>query len=163
MSQNQLEAFARAYDREDASQRGEPDPWQDGKDDAVWVAERLACAKAALSSLEAAAPSEEPVAYIARGEDDMPERIWAGDFNAEGFGHCVAGMQGGLYAEYVRADLASPAGAPVAWTGHQLAKLNDFKGCLEEHEGMLCASTAKRVREAAIDFALSVVLREAKP
>lgn len=36
----------------------------------------------------------------------MPERIWAGDFDRHGFGHCVAGMQGGLYEEYVRADLA---------------------------------------------------------
>ena len=45
---------------------------------------------------------------LARGEDDMPERIWAGDFDAQGFGHCVAGMQGGLYSEYVRADLAHP-------------------------------------------------------
>ncbi|RUW04014.1 hypothetical protein [Mesorhizobium sp. M1A.F.Ca.IN.020.04.1.1] len=51
---------------------------------------------------------------IACDEDNMPERIWAGDFDESGFGHCVAGMQGGLYAEYVRADLASvtaPSGA----------------------------------------------------
>lgn len=41
-------------------------------------------------------------------EDDTPERIWAGDFNTQGFGHCVRGMQGGLYAEYVRVDLAVP-------------------------------------------------------
>lgn len=40
---------------------------------------------------------------------DMPERIWAGDFDAQGFGHCIAGQQGGLYAEYVRADLVTPA------------------------------------------------------
>lgn len=40
-----------------------------------------------------------------RDDDNMPERIWAGDFDSQGFGHCVAGMQGGLYAEYVRADL----------------------------------------------------------
>lgn len=50
-----------------------------------------------------------------RDEDNMPERIWAGDFNASGFGHCVVGPQGGLYAEYVRADLAAPAGVPMAW------------------------------------------------
>jgi hypothetical protein len=48
---SKLEAFARAYDKEDASQRGEPDPWLDGKDDAEWVSERLACAAAALASL----------------------------------------------------------------------------------------------------------------
>lgn len=47
-------------------------------------------------------------------EDGMPERIWAGDFDGQGFGHCVAGMQGGLYEEYVRADLARPVQEPVA-------------------------------------------------
>jgi hypothetical protein len=66
-----IEALARAYDREDASQRGEPDPWDDGKDDAAWVAERLACAQAGFAALsasqEAAAPSEEP--------GDAPENI----------------------------------------------------------------------------------------
>ncbi|GAA2867059.1 hypothetical protein GGQ99_001342 [Aminobacter niigataensis] len=54
---------------------------------------------------------------VARDEDDMPERIWAGDFDASGFGHCVAGPQGGLYAEYVRADLASPSPAPAGEPG----------------------------------------------
>jgi len=37
-------------------------------------------------------------------ETEMPERIWAGDFDHHGFGHCVAGMQGGLYEEYVLAS-----------------------------------------------------------
>ncbi|OBQ68944.1 hypothetical protein EFV37_29340 [Mesorhizobium loti] len=46
-----LEALARAYDREDASQRGEPDPWDDGAEDPIWRAERLACAKAAMQAI----------------------------------------------------------------------------------------------------------------
>lgn len=51
-----LEALARAYDREDASQRGEPDPWDDGAEDQTWRAERLACAKAAMQALAALSP-----------------------------------------------------------------------------------------------------------
>ncbi len=46
-----LEALARAYDREDASQRGEPNPWDDGAEDPIWRAERLACAKAAMQAI----------------------------------------------------------------------------------------------------------------
>lgn len=49
-----LEALARAYDREDASQRGEPDPWKDAEDDAEWVSERLACAQVAEAAYRAA-------------------------------------------------------------------------------------------------------------
>lgn len=52
-----LEALARAYDREDASQRGEPDPWKDAEDDAEWVSERLACAQVAEAAYLAAARS----------------------------------------------------------------------------------------------------------
>lgn len=55
-----------------------------------------------------ASKEAEAVREIAHGEDDMPERIWAGDFDEQGFGHCVAGMQGGLYSEYVRSDIAHP-------------------------------------------------------
>ncbi len=57
-----LLALAQAYDREDAAQRGEPDPWNlddpgDIGDSDMWVSERLACAQVAaeafLSALEA--------------------------------------------------------------------------------------------------------------
>jgi hypothetical protein len=50
----------------------------------------------ALATPEAG--TSEPVA-VACDEDNMPERIWAGDFDGQGFGHCVAGMQRGLYSE----------------------------------------------------------------
>ena len=56
MDERTLLAFARAYDREDAAQMGEPDPWIDGKDDPEWVSERLACASAALSAAAQPAP-----------------------------------------------------------------------------------------------------------
>lgn len=58
-----LEKFARAYDREDASQRGEPDPWIDGADDAEWVSERLACAHVALAAI---APPASDTALVGR-------------------------------------------------------------------------------------------------
>ncbi|TPM53233.1 hypothetical protein FJ959_22130 [Mesorhizobium sp. B2-2-4] len=58
-----LELLARAFDKEDASQRGEPDPWLDGGDDAEWVSERLACAQVAIRAYLAAsrAPQEQGV------------------------------------------------------------------------------------------------------
>lgn len=50
-----LEAFARAYDKEDAAQMGEPDPWaetyEDPADEATWRAERIACAEVAARPL----------------------------------------------------------------------------------------------------------------
>jgi len=49
-----LEALARAFDKEDAAQRGEPDPWKDAEDDAEWVSERLACAHVAAEAYLAA-------------------------------------------------------------------------------------------------------------
>ena len=60
-----LLALAHAYDKEDAAQRGEPDPWPaDGEqptaDDVTWREERLACAEVAaqafFSAPSAAAP-----------------------------------------------------------------------------------------------------------
>ncbi|MER9176685.1 hypothetical protein NKH72_24290 [Mesorhizobium sp. M0955] len=71
-----LEALARAYDREDASQRGEPDPWEydDGnEDERLWRAERMACAevgaRAYLATLTKSSPVEAvaPVAWLAAG------------------------------------------------------------------------------------------------
>lgn len=54
--------------------------------------------------------SASPRPAIPGGGDDaeveMPTFIWAGDFDGQGFGHCVAGPQGGLYEEYVRKDIA---------------------------------------------------------
>lgn len=52
MTQDALEALARAYDREDASQRGEPSPWADESDATfpAWRAERLACAEVAIKA-----------------------------------------------------------------------------------------------------------------
>lgn len=47
-----LEAIARAYDKEDATQRGEPDPWRHEGPDTWWFDERLHCAKAAIEALE---------------------------------------------------------------------------------------------------------------
>lgn len=40
-------------------------------------------------------------------------------------------------------------------TDHQRAKHADFVACLEEYEKMRCDSLLMRVREAALDFALS--------
>lgn len=54
-----LEALARAYDREDASQRGEPDPWKDAEDDAELVSERLSCAQVAEAAYLAARSAPE--------------------------------------------------------------------------------------------------------
>lgn len=54
-----LEALARAYDREDASQRGEPDPWDydDGNEaERLWRAERIACAQVGLAAYLASSP-----------------------------------------------------------------------------------------------------------
>ena len=55
-TQAQQLAFARAYDTEDAAQRGEPTPWVDGEDAGEWVDERLACVRAGIAALEAPAP-----------------------------------------------------------------------------------------------------------
>jgi len=59
-----LRALAQAYDREDAAQRGEPDPWMlddagDIGDSDTWVSERLACAKVAAEAFLAALRSED--------------------------------------------------------------------------------------------------------
>ena len=59
-SDEDLERAARAYDREDAAQRGEPSPWdvhdcptQDCPECAEFKSERLACLRAALDALGA--------------------------------------------------------------------------------------------------------------
>jgi hypothetical protein len=67
-----LEALARSYDREDASQRGEPDPWKDAEDDAEWVSERLACAQVAEAAYLAAARSTVPEA----GKAVVKSLVW---------------------------------------------------------------------------------------
>ena len=56
-------AFAEAYDREDAAQRGEPSPWMlddagDIGDAERWQAERIACVRAGLAALVKAAIME---------------------------------------------------------------------------------------------------------
>lgn len=53
-------AFAEAYDREDAAQRGEPNPWSlDDPGDIggaeEWQRERIACVRAGLAALVKAA------------------------------------------------------------------------------------------------------------
>jgi hypothetical protein len=73
---------------------------------------------------------------VAYGEDEMPKRIWAGDFDENGYGHCVAGMQGGLYTEYVRADLASvpaPSGAEPIKEPHIVRFEPFLAGTREDH------------------------------
>lgn len=45
--------IAGAYDREQAAQMGEPDPWKDGTDDPQWQ-DSLGCADAAIEALHAA-------------------------------------------------------------------------------------------------------------
>lgn len=59
-----LEALARAYDREDAAQMGEPDPWWDiiEQDDTPWFDERIACARAGLEAYLSATASASPAA-----------------------------------------------------------------------------------------------------
>jgi len=46
------EIIARAYDREQAAQMGEPDPWQDGTDHPEWEGS-LGCADVAIAALAA--------------------------------------------------------------------------------------------------------------
>jgi hypothetical protein len=46
------EIIARAYDREQAAQMGEPDPWQDGTDHPEWEGS-LGCADVAITALAA--------------------------------------------------------------------------------------------------------------
>jgi hypothetical protein len=64
------EAMARAYDKEDAAQRGEADPWSFASDDDAaeeeWREERRACAEAALTAAlplieEACRPKWQPI------------------------------------------------------------------------------------------------------
>jgi hypothetical protein len=67
-------AFARAYDTEDAAQRGEPTPWQIERSNGrlrpvftgEWVEERLACVGAGLAALPAVSPgvSIKPLVWV---------------------------------------------------------------------------------------------------
>ncbi|MFC3568375.1 hypothetical protein [Paracoccus simplex] len=60
-----FEALARAYDREDAAQRGEPDPWSIGtEDEPGWVADRIACARAGLAALTPAPDAPQPEGQV---------------------------------------------------------------------------------------------------
>jgi hypothetical protein len=45
-----VERMARAHDKEEAAQRGEPSPWDDPTIDAAWIAERITCIRAALQA-----------------------------------------------------------------------------------------------------------------
>jgi len=51
-----IETMARALDREEAAQMGEPSPWDVFKNELEheWISERFACVRAALSAAEAA-------------------------------------------------------------------------------------------------------------
>jgi len=66
-----LRALAQAYDREDAAQRGEPDPWNlddpgDIGDSDTWVSERLACAQVAAEAFLSALLPEAVAGLVER-------------------------------------------------------------------------------------------------
>lgn len=66
-----LRALAQAYDREDAAQRGEPDPWNlddpgDIGDSDTWVSERLACAQVAAEAFLSALLPEDVAGLVER-------------------------------------------------------------------------------------------------
>jgi hypothetical protein len=100
----------------------------------------------ALTSVPAPSGAEEQ-RTIACDEDNMPERIWAGDFDESGFGHCVAGMQGGLYAEYIRADLIAPQAAEDIAVERLAVLLKALAVDCEETDGW--EGAAPDLREAA--------------
>jgi len=50
-SARMVEIFARAHDREEAAQMGEPDPWSIDNDDEEWKRDRLACVRVGLDAL----------------------------------------------------------------------------------------------------------------
>jgi len=62
------EIIARAYDREEAAQMGEPSPWSIDDKDPDWVDGRLHCGRAAIAALDAAgfviAPKEPTEAML---------------------------------------------------------------------------------------------------
>lgn len=101
----------------------------------------LRSARSVLSS------QQEEAVPVACDEDSMPERIWAGDFNARGFGHCVIGPQGGLYAEYVRADLAVPpdAGEPGIKAAYERGRADAYDEAADQHEAD--AQNYNRIRD----------------
>jgi hypothetical protein len=58
-------AFAAAHDREEAAQRGEPDPWApDSRGpsewEAPWEADRIACVRVGLAAVEKALKERKP-------------------------------------------------------------------------------------------------------
>lgn len=66
-----LRALAQAYDREDAAQRGEPDPWNlddpgDIGDSDTWVSERLVCAQVAAEAFLSALLPEDVAGLVER-------------------------------------------------------------------------------------------------
>lgn len=69
-----LEALARAYDREDASQRGEPTPWDD-VEDLTWKAERIACAQVGLAAYLASSPEGRQEAAVAPKDDRFERQV----------------------------------------------------------------------------------------
>jgi len=50
-SARMVEIFARAHDREEAAQIGEPDPWSIDNEDDEWKRDRLACVRVGLDAL----------------------------------------------------------------------------------------------------------------
>lgn len=112
LDRNALKALARAYDREDASQRGEPDPWDSAVGDAEWEQERLACAQvgatAYLAALPEPAPEPTPVQPVAWQWRILPDEKWQ-------FGRlskALAKEQGSYYEErplYATPPSAGPA------------------------------------------------------
>jgi len=61
-----VEIFARAHDREEAAQMGEPDPWSIDNDDEEWKRDRLACVRAGLGAVV--------LAWIKANADDLRKR-----------------------------------------------------------------------------------------
>lgn len=71
VNEDALRALAQAYDREDAAQRGEPDPWNlddpgDIGDSDMWVSERLACAQVAAEAFLSALLPEDAAGLVER-------------------------------------------------------------------------------------------------
>lgn len=102
-------------------------------------------------------------------EPEMPERIWAGDLDNQGFGHCVAGMQGGLYEEYVLASALEAKDARIAELERENAALaahacifTDGSGLTgDEHGKSICLVTRRATAAEAEAARLRGLLEEA--
>lgn len=78
------EIIARAYDREQAAQMGEPDPWMYPDEEAE--AESIACASAALAALDAAGFTVVPKELLSNALAVMRECGWHLAISAEPHG-----------------------------------------------------------------------------